>query len=333
MKKRRNRQKKKQNRMKRRFWSTFLISLIVFSGAYALIGHYVLDDNSIALMEDEDEIIDKEIEERGELMFLLMGIDDSEGIGGVKKVKELKEDANGYKKTAMRTDTIILCKFNYETGEISMLSIPRDTRTHIRGRRNQEKVNHAYAYGGHKLTMETVSDLLGVDLEYYVTVDYEAVKEIVNAIGGVEIDVPRRMYYQDLSDSPPLVIDIQPGLQKLNGDKSIQYLRFRSYPEGDIGRVEAQQVFMMEFIKQTLQPRNITKIPKMINTYFDYVDTNIPITSMLKAVPSINDIDFANIRTERLQGDTPTIEGISYFIPYEAETRQTINEMFSNFVK
>lgn len=328
--------------MKRKFWTTFLISLIVFSAIFSLVGHYIINnDPAISTGEDEkdttgenqdEDETDEALDVNEEILFLLMGIDDQENVGGVKRVKELKEDEKGYKNTGMRTDTIILCKFNYETGEITMLSIPRDTRTNIRGRRGQEKINHAYAYGGPKLSVQTVKDLLNIDLKYYVTVDYKAVKEIVNAIGGVEIDVPKRMSYKDLSAKPPLIIDIQPGQQTLDGDKAIEYLRFRSYPEGDLGRVKAQQIFMKEFISQTLRPRNITKLPKMIKTYFDYVDTNMPISAALKAIPSLNDIDMDNVKTAMLQGDTPTINGQSYFVPYEDKTKQMVNEMFGNFV-
>ena len=316
--------------MKKKFWAPFLISFIVFSALYGFIGYHAVN----GLKEDKIDggNREEEIEAKGEILFLLIGIDDLEGIGGIKRVKQIEEDRNGYKPTGMRSDTIILCRFNYETGEIAMLSIPRDTRTNIRGRRKQEKINHAYAYGGPKLLVQTVKDLLGVDLEYYVTVDYQAVREIVDAIGGVEIDVPRRMKYTDLAAKPPLVIDIQPGLQILDGEKALQFLRFRSYPEGDLGRVEAQQYFIREFIKQALQPKNITKLPRIIKTYFDYVDTNIPTTAALKAIPSLNSISMDNVKIARLEGETPTINDQSYFIPYEEKTKQLVNEMFRNFV-
>ncbi|NLY76916.1 MAG: LCP family protein [Tissierellia bacterium] len=320
--------------MKKKFWTTFLISLIVFSTIYGFIGNYILKkdlsysaDNS---QEDQEQV--EEEEAKGEILFLLIGIDDMEGVGGVKRVKELEEDENGYKSTGMRSDTIILCKFNYETGEISMLSIPRDTRTNIRGRRYQEKINHAYSYGGPQLLVQTVKDLLKVDLEYYVTVDYQAVSEIVDAIGGVEIEVPQRMRYKDLAAKPPLIIDLQPGLQTLTGAKSLEFLRFRSYPDGDLGRIAAQQYFLKEFIKQALTPKNIIKIPKMIKTYFDYVDTNIPLSAALKVVPSLDNISMDNLNVVRLEGETPIINGQSYFIPYEDQKEQLVMEVFGNFV-
>lgn len=324
--------------MKKKFWTTFFVSLVVFSALFSLAGLYLFDEDSvISIGEDDNGYLDEEekaeeIEEKGEILFLLMGVDDLEGQGGIRAIKKMEEDENGYKRTGMRTDTMILCKFNYETGEITMLSIPRDSRVNIRGRKSMDKINHAHSYGGPNLAIQTVKDFLNIDLEYYVTVDYYAVKEIVDAIGGVELDVPQRMYYSDPTDSPPLLIGIQPGLQTLNGDKALEYLRFRSYPEGDIGRVKAQQYFMKEFIKQALQPKNIVKIPKMIQTYFNYVDTNIPITAALKAVPKLNDIDFENIKMATIPGEGRDIGPHNYYIPYEEETRQLVEEMFEGFV-
>lgn len=323
--------------MKKKFWTTFLISLILFSILFAGAGYYISSRNSLAAVDMEDEDDDsraKEIlKEKGEILFLLMGIDDQDGTGGIEVVKAKKiEGENRHNPTGKRTDTMILCKFNFDTGDITMVSIPRDTRVHIRGRNGQEKIAHAHAYGGPYLAIKTVRDLLGIDLNYYVTVDYKAVKTIVDAIGGVEIDVPRRMYYRDPLAKPPLVIDLQPGLQVLDGDKSLQYLRFRSYPEGDVGRVEAQQVFMKEFIKQALQLKNISKIPTMIKTYFDYIDTNIPISVALKAVSVANKVDMENIKTGRIPGEGKYIGSISYYIHDEIGTKSMIEELFPEFI-
>lgn len=324
--------------MSRKFWISFLISLIVFSALFSLIGQYILkDDTAISKGEDYVDGIDGEentdgTDDESEILFLFMGIDDLEGKGGVKAVKEMEEDENGYKNTGLRSDTMILCKFSYDTGQITMLSIPRDSRVYIRGESQMQKINHAHSIGGPNLAVKTVKDFLGVDLKYYVTVDYEAVKEIVDAIGGVEIDVPQRMDYKDPSAVPPLIIDIYPGQQVLNGDKSLEYLRFRSYTDGDLGRIKAQQLFLREFLDQILTAKNITKIPKMINTYFDYVDTNIPVTKVLKVVPKLNDISLDNIEIKTIPGEGKYIGDISYFIPNEEEMKELVEDMFENFI-
>ena len=189
-----------------------------------------------------------------------------------------------------------------------------------------------YSYGGPYLAMKTVKDFLNIDLQYYVTVDYLAVKKIVEAIGGVEIDIPKRMHYSDLADKPPLLIDFQPGLQILDGDDSIRFLRYRPKKEGDLGRVENQKLFMKEFIKQTLKPKNITRLPKMIKTYYDYVDTNIPMNAILKGIGTANKIDMENMKTATLPGEGEYIGHISYFIYDEEETKQLVQEMFGDFL-
>ncbi len=130
-----------------------------------------------------------------------------------------------------RTDTMMLMKVNFETGKIDLLSLPRDTRVLVRGK--EDKLNHAHAYGGTSLTMATVREFLNIDLDYYVKVDYKAVKAIVEAIGGVEIDVPQRMRYSDPTADPPLNINLYPGLQVLDGEGAHDFLRYRSgYKEG-----------------------------------------------------------------------------------------------------
>lgn len=321
--------------MKKKFWTTFLISFVVFSTIFAIIGHRMLNMDSMASQEENDYDLEAEkiIEEKGEILFLLMGIDDQDGSGGVESVKAKKiEGENRHRPTGKRTDTMILCKYNFDTGDTTMLFIPRDSRVSIGGRKSMEKINHAHSYGGPYLAIKTVKDFLNVDLEYYVTVDYLAVKEIVNAIGGVEIDIAERMYYRDPADKPPLIIDFQPGLQTLDGEDAIKFLRYRPKDLGDLGRVENQKLFMKELIKQTLRPRNIIKLPKLIKTYYDYVDTNIPLSLVLKGVGTVNKVDFENINTHVLPGEGKYIGGTSYFIPHEEATRKLMEELFGNFV-
>lgn len=317
--------------MKKRFWGTFLIGIIGFSALFAGAGRYILNKDSIASIGDsqEDDLDEIELDGKDEIIFLLTGIDESSGI---EKIKEKRIKENEYVTTGYRTDTMMLCKFNFETGDISILSIPRDTRVNIRGRENKEKINHAYSYGGPYLTLRTVKDLLQIDLDYYVTVDYLAVKEIVDSIGGVDIDVPMNMRKSDPTDKPPLDINLTKGLQTLYGKESLDFLRFRDYPDGDVGRVHAQQLFMKEFMKQVLQPKNITKLPKMAKTYFDNVDTNIPMGVVLKGVASANKIDMDNLNIQTLPGDGQYVGPVSYFLYDEIELEALVREMFGDFL-
>lgn len=306
--------------MKKRFIITFILSLVVFSLLYSTLWNKVFDKETVAAPNDNSDDIDDAFDEDYELpvddeiVFLLMGVD--------------ANDVHQSKGT--RTDTLMLFKVNFETGKIDILSLPRDTRVLVRGQ--EDKLNHAHAYGGPSLTIRTVEDFLGIDLNYYVKVDYNVVRSIVDAIGGVEIDVPQRMRYSDPTADPPLNINLQPGLQTLDGKNAHDFLRFRSYPDGDLGRIKAQQYFMKELIKQTLQLKNIVKLPGLVETYFDYVDTNIPMGMVLKGVGAAKNMDSENMTTTTITGTNKRISGLDYLIYDREETEAIVQEMFGDYL-
>ena len=307
--------------MMKKFLLSFVISSIAFSLIFTGIGKGVFNNgNSEASVEDEYLIEDEDgnkqtLKVKNEILFLMMGVD-------AKDVKKSK---------GTRTDTMMLIKANFETGETSLLSLPRDTRVLVKGK--EDKLNHAHAYGGTDLTMKTVRDFTGLDVDYYVKVDYRAVKGIVDAIDGVELDVPINMKYRDPYADPPLNINISKGLQVLDGNDAHDFLRFRSgYPEGDLGRIKAQQYFLKELMKQTLRPKNLIKLPKLIETYYDYVDTNIPISVMLKGALSANKMDVENLNTNTIPGEDKRIGGLDYLIYNRVETTVIIQEMFGDYL-
>lgn len=303
----------------------FLLSFVISSMAFVLIFTAISkgifsDGNSMASVEDEYLIEDEnqegqKVKVKNELLFLMMGVD-------AKDVKKSK---------GTRTDTMMLIKANFDTGEIDLLSLPRDTRVLVKGK--EDKLNHAHAYGGSDLTMRTVRDFTGLDVDYYVKMDYRAVKGIVDAIGGVKIDVPMNMRYRDPIADPPLNINIKKGLQVLDGNNAHDFLRFRSgYPEGDLGRIKAQQYFLKELMKQTLQAKNIFKLPKLIETYYDYVETNIPMSVMLKGALSGNKMDVENLNTNTIPGQNKRIGALDYLIYNRVETTVIIQEMFGDYL-
>lgn len=246
------------------------------------------------------------------MTFLMMGIDS-------KSFAESK---------GVRSDTIMLFNIDRGTGEISILSIPRDTRTPIEGRRNKEKINHSFAYGGPELTVRTVENLLGVDIDHYVVVDYQVVSEYVDLIGGVEFNVPMDMSYSDPVADPPLKIDLKAGDQVLDGDKALQYLRYRKgYKNADLGRIEAQQSFLKALIGQSIKPGIILKIPGLYGIYSSGVNTDIPLTKLAIYGISLFKYDLDNLTSETLPGSPKTIDGISYYIHSEEKTAEIIQSM------
>jgi len=303
--------------MKRKFFRTFFISLVLFTVLWTGFIY-----KTVIIAEGEDEVdyedegfLDRLIGGKDRITFLLMGVDSND----VKKSK------------GTRTDTMILCKVDKSTGKISMLSIPRDTKAFIRGRNGEEKINHAHAYGGPELSVKAVKDLLGIDLEYYVKVDYKLVKEFVDIIGGVEIDVPMDMKYSDPTAEPPLYIDLKAGLQVLDGDKALQFLRFRKgYADQDLGRIRSQQQFIKSAIKQALKIENVGKIPQMIKSYYNNVETNIPLDLILKFAVNIKNYDIEGIQMDTLPGESKYINGVSYYVPYEEEMQAIVDLMFND---
>lgn len=299
--------------MKKKFLRTFLVSFLAFVLIYSGAIYYWINFKKDGNDEKGGNFLTRLADDQDELTFLLLGID-SKDI--TKRDKE-------------RSDTMMLCKVDKSSGQVSILSIPRDSRVVIRGRKNEEKINHAHAYGGPELSVKTVRDLLGIDLDYYVRVDYKLVKDVVELIGGVEMNVPINMNYDDPTADPPLHIHLKKGNQVLDGDKAMEFLRFRKgYKDQDLGRIKAQQEFVKAAISQALKPSNITKVPGMIKSYYSNVDTNIPFDLLTKFALKFNKIDVDNIQTATLQGEPKTIDGVSYYVLYKEENEDIVNNMF-----
>lgn len=296
------------------FLRTFLVAFLIFSIISGGIITFILkdEDGRSSFVSGITDFV-KGDESNKDITFLLLGVD--------------SKDAN--KAKGQRTDTMMLCRYDDTTGKISILSIPRDTMATIRGRKNKEKINHAHAYGGPELSVKAVKDLLGISLDYYVRVDYKIVEDVVELIGGVEVDVPMDMKYSDPYSDPPLKIDLKKGVQVLNGEESLQFLRYRKgYADQDLGRIEAQHQFMGSAIKKALNPINILKIPKFVNTYIENVDTNIPLDTMAKFALKAKKIDTENIEMATLPGEPKYISKVWYFIHNKEKTQEMVNSMF-----
>lgn len=224
-----------------------------------------------------------------------------------------------------RSDTIMVLNYNKPKNQVSLLSIPRDTKTAIEGRKYQEKINHSYAYGGVELTLKTVNNLLGTDIRDYVVVDYNLVEKMIDVLGGVEVDVPQEMKYEDPTANPPLYIDLQPGLQVLNGNKSMQFLRFRGYPTADLGRISAQQAFMGALMKKVKSPLTLVKLPFIMKTYSENSNSNVALGTIANIMLNAMKTPMEQVQTVMLPGEPQTIKGVSYYIMYENQTRELIN--------
>ncbi|MEH2194369.1 MAG: LCP family protein [Nostoc sp.] len=177
------------------------------------------------------------------------------------------------------SDVMLLVKFDPETKKIIMLSIPRDTRTEIEGH-GVKKINAANVEGGPALTARTVSNLLGgAGIDRYVRINVLGVAKLIDALGGVTVYVPKDMKYQD--DSQHLYINLKAGKQHLNGEQTLQLLRFRHDELGDIGRIQRQQMVMRAFMDQTLNPATVAQLPKVLDVVKDHIDTNLTVEELV----------------------------------------------------
>jgi len=175
------------------------------------------------------------------------------------------------------TDTIMLGVFDTEAGKASLISIPRDTVVYAGGK--YRKINSTYA-GGEEAVVDAVHDLLGVPVDYWVSVNLKAFTSIVDQIGGVYFDVPVRMDYEDPYGD--LYIHIAPGYQKLNGKQAMGVMRCRNcYANADIGRAATQRAFLVALAKQTITPSNVGSVTSLINTFIQYVSTNMKLNDMV----------------------------------------------------
>ena len=168
--------------------------------------------------------------------FSLAKITELEFLSGKKNIVVMGCDIR--KDDAGRSDTLFVVMMDKSDKKAALLSVPRDTRVKIKGH-GWDKINSAFAYGGHKLTQETVQNFLGIKLHNYVVVDFQGFKGLVDAVGGVDINVEKRMYYYDPYAN--FEIDLRPGNQHMDGKTAMQYVRYRD-EEGDIGRIRRQQI-------------------------------------------------------------------------------------------
>jgi len=222
---------------------------------------------------------------------------------------------------SIRSDTVMVISLNRQSEEINIFSIPRDMRVPIAGH-GEDKINHAYAYGGVALSKDTVERFLGVKVDYYIETDFDGFAHVIDILGGIELDVEKRMYYHGID----VVIDLQPGPQHLDGDKALQYVRWRSDGEADLGRVRRQQQLMEALLQEAITFKNFLKIPKILPEIADYVKTDLELNQAISLANRLKNVDFEQINTFTLPGRDAMISGVSYLIPEEEEIRSLVNE-------
>ena len=225
-----------------------------------------------------------------------------------------------------RSDTLMVATIDPARKEAALLSIPRDTRVAI-PRNGYDKINAAYAYGGEQLTQRTVEDFLGIRIDHYIIVNIHAFQKIVDAIGGIDIDVEKRMYYEDpWDDDGGLIIDLRPGMQHMDGKTAVTYVRYRD-EEGDIGRVKRQQKFMRACMDAVTTPAILPRLPGIIASVIDSVKTDLSVRQMLEFIGTLKESQAKGLRTEMVPGRPLYINEISYWIPDMGQLRRSMADL------
>jgi LCP family protein required for cell wall assembly len=246
-----------------------------------------------------------EFKQQDPISILMVGVDEREGDKG-------------------RTDSMLVITVNPEKKTTKILSIPRDTRTKLINNNNPsknrlDKINAAYAYGGIEESIDTVENFLNVPIDYYIKVNMEGFKDIVNAVGGIDVD---NKYAFELDG-----VTLKTGPQHLNGTKALQYARMRKQdPRGDFGREERQREVISKIIDKGKSLSTLTKYDDILGALENNIQTNLTLTDIIgiqsKYKPAAETIDKLEIKG---QGDT--INRLWYFL-VDDETRQSLSDQF-----
>ncbi|MFC2316563.1 MAG: LCP family protein, partial [Selenomonas massiliensis] len=258
----------KRRTTKKRRWPYILLAVLITFVLAAVAGAFFAQSSLLdrAKTEHKEELLVA----KDKATIMIMGVD------------ERADDVG-------RSDTLMVATIDPVKNEAALLSIPRDTRVAI-PRYGYDKINAAYAYGGEKLTQRTVEDFLGIRIDHYIIINTHAFQKIIDAIGGIDINVEKRMYYEDpWDDDGGLVIDLAPGEQHMNGAQAIQYVRYRD-GEGDVGRIVRQQHFMRALFAQLLSPQVLPHLAAVVDEVKSAVETDLSTRQLFTLAARLKDI-------------------------------------------
>lgn len=272
-----------------------LLAVSVFAGG-CFAGFALTPDPKVSAAEADKQYV---LPPHTKFNILLLGIDERRNDKG-------------------RSNVTCLMTIDSDARSATLLWVPRDSRVDIPGY-EWNKIGHAYSYGGPELARKTVSELLGVPIQYYLAVNMAGFPKIIDAAGGVDLLVDKRMYYYDPYDEGEVnndgLIDLKAGAQHLNGNQASQYVRFRHDEKGDIGRIERQQRFIHAFVSQLVKPQVLTQLPLMLQVVKENVQTDIPANLLLAFSGMVGDAARNGVATEMVDGRPVYIRNISYWLP------------------
>lgn len=288
-----NRKKKRKRR-----WPRVLLLIFLVIGGFFAYAYYevrqttkniysdLLDTQTTHASRESEQV---SLKNKKPFSILLMGID----TGDQGRVDE------------GRSDTLMVMTVNPNKKETTLLSIPRDTRTEIVGRDYQDKINHAYAFGGPAMSINTVQNLLDIPIDYYVSVNMKGIQQIVDAVGGITVTPP-------ISFTQGSYTFVQGEPTKLDGAAALEYSRMRKNdPEGDYGRQLRQREIVLAVLSKTASLDSILNYQSVLATMEDNLMTNLEFNDMVTIFVNYNTA-LANIDQIQMQGEGIMLDGIYY---------------------
>ena len=251
--------------------------------------------------------------EKKRINILLLGADSS--------VERVEAGMN------FRTDTMILVTVDFENRDVDMISIPRDSYVRINGSETRfNKINAAFVFGGgadksgYEYSMNTVSDLLGVRIDYYVGFGMNVVKDVVNAMGGVDYDVDIEFTMCGRKT--------EKGLQHMDGQKVLDYCRYRKGGRGDVDRVDRQQRMLFAIFETMLSTNQVKNIPDIYTAVQENIDTNLDVLQIATLAYFAKDLSMDQIERHTVPGNGQYVGATSYYISNQEKKNAMVKEIF-----
>ncbi len=274
-----------------------LLFLMLIGGVFCGYGAM----NAILPPVDEYYANNADQEMRDNINVLVLGCDEREG------------------ENVARADVIIVATLRPGAKEASMFSLPRDTRVAIEGH-GHDKINHAMSYGGIPLVQSSVENLLGVEIDHYVKVNFDGFINVIDALGGVNVEVPTRMY------KPLEAIDLLPGYQTLDGADALAFVRWRGDGTGDYGRIERQQQFIAA-LTEKVKGMSMSQALNVVSAVMDSIETDMSVRQMTSYGTTVLGMGTENIKTYSFVGSELWLNGVNYVEPDMNAINDIVNKM------